>query len=156
MAKAGDVGCIRLIADTAEIAGRGLGMIGAILNPGLIILGGRGALAGPLLIDPLTASYERHTLIKRQDVPEFAARPVRRRPIYAKRLAHGRGRAGIAAAWALGVMASERCAERAIRKRCAVRCRFDKSMEAQQMATTKLSDEAFFGGKSQGGGHGRR
>ena len=28
------------------------------------------ALAGPLLIDPLTASYERHTLIKRQDVPE--------------------------------------------------------------------------------------
>ena len=42
MAKAGDVGCIRLIADTAEIAGRGLGMIGAILNPGLIILGGRG------------------------------------------------------------------------------------------------------------------
>ena len=33
MAKAGDVGCIRLIADTAEIAGRGLGMIGAILQP---------------------------------------------------------------------------------------------------------------------------
>jgi predicted NBD/HSP70 family sugar kinase len=70
MAKAGDVGCARLIADAAEIAGRGLGMIGAILNPGLIVLGGRGALAGPLLIDPLTASYERHTLIKRQDVPE--------------------------------------------------------------------------------------
>jgi predicted NBD/HSP70 family sugar kinase len=70
MAKAGDVGCVRLIADTAEIAGRGLGMIGAILNPGLIILGGRGALAGSLLIDPLIASYERHTLIKRQDVPE--------------------------------------------------------------------------------------
>jgi hypothetical protein len=45
-------------------------MIGAILNPGLIILGGRGALAGSLLIDPLIASYERHTLIKRQDVPE--------------------------------------------------------------------------------------
>ena len=73
MAKAGDVGCIRLIADTAEIAGRGLGMIGAILNPELIILGGRGALAGPLLIDPLTASYERHTLIKRQDVPNRSA-----------------------------------------------------------------------------------
>jgi predicted NBD/HSP70 family sugar kinase len=70
MAIAGDVGCSRLIADTAEIAGRGLGMIGAILNPGLIIVGGRGALAGPLLIDPLTASYERHTLIKRQDVLE--------------------------------------------------------------------------------------
>jgi predicted NBD/HSP70 family sugar kinase len=70
MANAGDVGCARLIADTAEVAGRGLGMIGAILNPGLIILGGRGALAGPLIVEPLKASYERHTLIKRQDVPE--------------------------------------------------------------------------------------
>lgn len=70
MANAGDVGCARLIADSAEIAGRGLGMIGAIINPGLIILGGRGVLAGSLLIEPLTASYERHTLIKRQDVPE--------------------------------------------------------------------------------------
>ncbi len=70
MANAGDVGCARLIADTAEIAGRGLGIIGAIINPGLIIVGGRGGLAGPLLLEPLTASYERHTLIKRQDVPE--------------------------------------------------------------------------------------
>jgi predicted NBD/HSP70 family sugar kinase len=51
MANAGDVGCARI-------------------NPGLIIIGGRGGLAGPLLLDPLTASYERHTLIKREDVPE--------------------------------------------------------------------------------------
>jgi predicted NBD/HSP70 family sugar kinase len=70
MANAGDVGSARLIADTAEIAGRGLGMIGAIINPALIVLGGRGALAGPLMLEPLKASYERHTLIKRQDVPE--------------------------------------------------------------------------------------
>ena len=27
-------------------------------------------MAGPLLLEPLTASYERHTLIKREDVPE--------------------------------------------------------------------------------------
>jgi predicted NBD/HSP70 family sugar kinase len=70
MAKAGDVGAARLIADTAENAGRGLGMIGAILNPGLIVIGGAGALAGPLLMAPLIAAYERHTLIKREDVPE--------------------------------------------------------------------------------------
>ena len=43
----------RLIADTAEIAGRGLGMIGAIFNPGLIIVGGRAALAGGVLMRPL-------------------------------------------------------------------------------------------------------
>ena len=66
----GDVGFRRLLADTAEIAGRGLGMIGAILNPGLILIGGRAALAGEALLAPLVASYERHTLIKREETPE--------------------------------------------------------------------------------------
>ena len=66
----GDVGFRRLLADTAEVAGRGLGMIGAILNPGLILIGGRAALAGEALLGPLIASYERHTLIKREETPE--------------------------------------------------------------------------------------
>jgi predicted NBD/HSP70 family sugar kinase len=66
----GDVGFRRLLADTAEVAGRGLGMIGAILNPGLILVGGRAALAGEAFLGPLTASYERHTLIKREETPE--------------------------------------------------------------------------------------
>jgi predicted NBD/HSP70 family sugar kinase len=70
LAEQGDVGCARLIADTAEIAGRGLGMIGAILNPGLFIVGGGAALAGAILMEPLIASYERHTLVKRGDVPQ--------------------------------------------------------------------------------------
>ena len=65
----GDAGFRRLIADTADIAGRGLGMLGAILNPGLILIGGRAALAGEALMAPLIASYERHTLIKRDDTP---------------------------------------------------------------------------------------
>ena len=65
----GDVGFRRLLADTAEVAGRGLGMIGAILNPGLILIGGRAALAGDALLAPLIASYERHTLIKRDETP---------------------------------------------------------------------------------------
>ena len=68
-AAAGDVGFRRLLADTAEHAGRGLGMIGAILNPGLILIGGRAALAGEALLAPLIASYERHTLIKRDETP---------------------------------------------------------------------------------------
>lgn len=70
LAKSGDVGCARLLADTAEIAGRGLGMIGAILNPGLIIVGGAAALAEDVFLAPLAAAYEKHTLIKRDDVPE--------------------------------------------------------------------------------------
>lgn len=70
LAKQGDVGSMRLIADTALIAGRGLGMIGAVLNPGLIVIGGGVALAGNILLEPLKESFERHTLIKCNHVLE--------------------------------------------------------------------------------------
>jgi predicted NBD/HSP70 family sugar kinase len=68
----GDVGCRRLISDTAAMAGRGLGIIGTIVNPGLVVVGGRLAKAGDLLLGPLTESYDRHTLIKRDAVPAEA------------------------------------------------------------------------------------
>jgi predicted NBD/HSP70 family sugar kinase len=68
LAEEGDVGAVRMIEDTAESAGRGLGMIGSILNPPLIVIGGRMALAGDILLSPLVAAYERHTLIKSRDV----------------------------------------------------------------------------------------
>ena len=70
LAKAGDVGCRRLIEDTAEAAGRGLGIIGTVGNPGLIVVGGRMATAGDLLLEPLEKSFNKHTLVKRTDVGE--------------------------------------------------------------------------------------
>ncbi|MDQ0470840.1 ROK family transcriptional regulator [Labrys wisconsinensis] len=70
LALEGDVGSRRLIEDTGAIAGRGLGMIGAIINPPLIVIGGRMALAGDLILEPLIAAYDKHTLIKRRDVDE--------------------------------------------------------------------------------------
>jgi predicted NBD/HSP70 family sugar kinase len=70
LAEQGDLGARRLIEDTAEIAGRGLGMIGTVLNPPLIILGGRMALSGDILMAPLTRAYEKWTLIKGRDVGE--------------------------------------------------------------------------------------
>jgi predicted NBD/HSP70 family sugar kinase len=69
MAQQGDVGARRVIEDTAERAGLGLAVIGTIINPPLIIIGGRSALAGDMLIKPLAAAYEKHTLIKARDVP---------------------------------------------------------------------------------------
>lgn len=68
MAANGDIGFRRLIADAGEAAGRGLGIVGTILNPPLFIIGGGLAAAGNLLLDPLRASYEKHTLIKGSDV----------------------------------------------------------------------------------------
>jgi predicted NBD/HSP70 family sugar kinase len=67
LAETGDAGAIRMIADVAEYGGRGLAMVGTILNPPHFIIGGRLALAGEMLFAPMRKSYERHTLIKAQD-----------------------------------------------------------------------------------------
>jgi predicted NBD/HSP70 family sugar kinase len=66
----GDVDCVEAIAGIAEAAGRGLGIIGSIVNPGVVVVGGFGATAGPLLFDRLNDSYERHTLLKRAQLAE--------------------------------------------------------------------------------------
>jgi predicted NBD/HSP70 family sugar kinase len=73
LAKSGDAAAVRLVAETAERAGRGLGVIGAVLNPGLFVISGRGAYAGDLLLKPLVESYQRHFFIKRDDVPAALA-----------------------------------------------------------------------------------
>ena len=77
LAQQGDAGCRRLIEDSAEKAGRGLGMIGTIINPGLIIIGGRMALAGDMLLEPLRRSFDKHTLVKRSDVPAASRTELR-------------------------------------------------------------------------------
>lgn len=64
----GDEGCRRLIVDSAEAAGRGLGVVGSVLNPGLIVVGGDLSRAGELFLGPLEASYDKHTLVKRAEV----------------------------------------------------------------------------------------
>lgn len=69
LAVEGDIGFQRLIEDTAETAGRGLGVICTAINPGLIIVGGRLALAGELMMKPLRAAFDKHTLVKWSDVP---------------------------------------------------------------------------------------
>lgn len=70
LAEQGDAGALRLIEETGEIAGRGLAMIGTILNPPLILVAGRMALAGELLLAPLARAYEKFALIKANSLPE--------------------------------------------------------------------------------------
>jgi predicted NBD/HSP70 family sugar kinase len=69
MARDGDVGCRRLITDCAEAAGHGLGIIGTIINPPLVVVTGRLVHAGDMLMEPLRQSFEKHTLVKNDDVP---------------------------------------------------------------------------------------
>lgn len=70
LADNGDVGALRLITDCGEAAGRGLALICTILNPPLVIIGGRMALAGDMLLDPLRREFEKHVMIKSTDVEE--------------------------------------------------------------------------------------
>ena len=68
LAEKGDVGCRRLIEDTGEAAGRGLALVGAAINPELILIGGRLARAGAMFFGPLEANFDKYALVKRDDV----------------------------------------------------------------------------------------
>jgi len=72
MALGGDAYCRSLVERAGEAGGYGLGLIGSVFNPPLVVVSGRLALTGDLLMDALTRSYERYTLIKHNDVPDMA------------------------------------------------------------------------------------
>ena len=63
-----------MIADAGEAAGRGLALIGTALNPALIVIGGRGASAGPLFLTPLRAAYDKFALSEQW--PEEIRTPI--------------------------------------------------------------------------------
>jgi predicted NBD/HSP70 family sugar kinase len=77
MAVAGDPFCHALIEQTGEAGGHGLGLIGSVFNPPLVVVSGRLSAAGDILMKPLAESFERHALIKHGDVPETARTQLR-------------------------------------------------------------------------------
>lgn len=77
MAADGDPYCAALVRRAGEIGGHALGIIGSVLNPPLVVVSGRLALAGDILIEPLRQSFEAHTLIKREDVPDSTQTVIR-------------------------------------------------------------------------------
>lgn len=68
LAEAGDACALRMIADVGAFGGRGLAMIGTMINPPLILIGGRLALAEELLLQPMRHAYERHALLRSSDL----------------------------------------------------------------------------------------
>lgn len=77
LAESGNAGALRMITDVGEYGGRGLAMIGTILNPPLILIGGRMALAGDLLLTPMRNAFQRHTLIKPADITGSRSTEIR-------------------------------------------------------------------------------
>ena len=77
LALAGDEICAQLIRRAGEAGGRGLGLIGSVFNPALVVVSGRLAMAGSLLLDPLTESFNRYSLVKGRDMPDYARTQLR-------------------------------------------------------------------------------
>lgn len=73
MAADGDPGARRVLEDAGRIAGRSVAGLCNLLNPELVVVGGRLATAGDLLLDPLRESVRRHAI-------GAAAEAVRVRP----------------------------------------------------------------------------
>lgn len=70
-ALAGDAHSQSLVEQTAAAAGIGLALIGTIINPPLIVIGGRLAITGQMLLRPLTAAYHDHCLMRPGDVSDY-------------------------------------------------------------------------------------
>jgi predicted NBD/HSP70 family sugar kinase len=77
LAEAGDAGALRMIADAGSFGGRGLAMIGTMLNPPLILVGGRLALADELLLQPMRTAYDRHALLRSAELDESSRTVIR-------------------------------------------------------------------------------
>lgn len=59
-AQAGDQRCIDAIAEIGEWLGRGLASLAAVVDPGLIVVGGGVSEAGDLLLDPIREAFDAH------------------------------------------------------------------------------------------------
>ncbi len=77
LAEAGDAGALRMIADVGNFGGRGLAMIGTIINPPLILIGGRLALADELLLNPMRQAYDRHALLRSSELDAKSRTAIR-------------------------------------------------------------------------------
>lgn len=72
MARHGDIGCTRVIADAAQHVGVALSALCNVLNPEVIVIGGELAAAGGMLTAPLEAAIERHALHNPLSPPRVA------------------------------------------------------------------------------------
>lgn len=62
LARGGDLGCRRVVADIGRHIGRGVANLCNLLNPGRIVLGGDLAEAGELFLDPIRESVARYAI----------------------------------------------------------------------------------------------
>ncbi len=71
-ARSGDVAARELLEDLGTWLGEGIASIGAVLDPGLVVIGGGVADAGDLLLDPTRSAFARNVIGRgHRPVPEL-------------------------------------------------------------------------------------
>jgi predicted NBD/HSP70 family sugar kinase len=73
LARAGDLGCRRVIADAGRAIGQAVSMLLNVLNPELLVVGGDLAAAGDLLLDGVRESIARAALPSAADAARVVA-----------------------------------------------------------------------------------
>jgi predicted NBD/HSP70 family sugar kinase len=73
LARAGDLGCRRVIADAGRAIGHAVSMLLNVLNPELVVVGGDLASAGDLLLDGVRESIARAALPSAADAAGVVA-----------------------------------------------------------------------------------
>lgn len=74
----GDLSCRRILADTGDHVGRALATVSNVLAPEAIVVGGALAEAAELLLDPLEAALNAHSIIGRNSSAAVPRTSVRR------------------------------------------------------------------------------
>jgi predicted NBD/HSP70 family sugar kinase/biotin operon repressor len=73
LAKEGDVGCQRVIADAGSVVGRAVADLCNYLNPDLVVVGGDLSVAGDLVIEPMREAVRRFAIPAAADDVEIVA-----------------------------------------------------------------------------------
>jgi predicted NBD/HSP70 family sugar kinase len=73
LAKEGDAGCQRVIADAGSVVGRAVADLCNYLNPDLVVVGGDLSVAGDLVIEPMREAVRRYAIPAAADDVEIVA-----------------------------------------------------------------------------------
>jgi predicted NBD/HSP70 family sugar kinase len=73
LAKEGDVGCQRVIADAGSVVGRAVADLCNYLNPDLVVVGGDLSVAGDLVIEPMREAVRRYAIPAAADDVQIVA-----------------------------------------------------------------------------------
>jgi predicted NBD/HSP70 family sugar kinase len=76
LARGGDALCAEVLQQAGEALGEGIAMLVNLFNPEVVVLGGRVAGAGDIILEPARAAALRHSMLRLQHNVDFVTSPL--------------------------------------------------------------------------------